>query len=551
MDRVWQKNYMAGVPTEIDPDKYASLNDLFSESFKKFSALPAFTNMGKTISYGELEEQSRAFAAYLQNVLHIVKGDRVAIMLPNVLQYPISLLGILRAGCIAVNVNPLYTPDELEHQLVDSGAVGIIVLENFAHTVAAVVNKTAVKHVIITRISDVFSPPKSYLVNFVVKYIKKMVPAWKIEHTIAYSTVLEKGATEKLIDPKLNGTDIAFLQYTGGTTGRAKGAILTHRNMVANVLQADAWLSQLLIPGKEIIVTALPMYHIFSLTANCLTFVKYGALNVLITNPRDTLGFIKELKKYKFTTITGVNTLFNSMLNHPLFATVDFSAIKLALGGGMAIQKIVAERWQQVTKSRLLEAYGLTETSPAVCINPWNLERYNGSVGLPISSTEISVRDDHDHELGIGEAGELWVRGPQVMRGYWQNEAETKNVLTPEGWLKTGDIVIVDPKGFVRIVDRKKDVIIISGFKVFPNEVEDVIAAVPGVFEVAVIGVTDSSHGEQVKAFIVKKDPALTEQAVLDYCHQHLTPYKVPKIIEFRTSLPKSNIGKILRRALR
>lgn len=551
MERIWLSSYQPGVAADINPDQYASLNQLFTESFDKYSGLPAFTNMGQTITYAELDQQSRSFAAYIQNKLKIPKGERIALMLPNVLQYPVALLGILRAGCVAVNVNPLYTPDELQHQLNDSGAICIFVLENFAHTVEVVVNKTNVRHIIVTKVSDVFAFPKSLLVNFVIKYIKKMVPNWEIKNYIKYKDILTQGASLNYNDPGLVGEDIAFLQYTGGTTGHPKGAILTHRNMVANLLQASEWLSQTIEPKREIVITALPLYHIFSLTANCLLFMKCGALNVLITNPRDMVGFIKDMKKFKFTAITGVNTLYNLMLNHPLFATVDFSALKVALGGGMAVQKIVAERWEKITGTRLLEAYGLTETSPAVCINPMNTECYNGSVGLPISSTYISVRDEQNNELSVGETGELLIKGPQVMRGYWLQPEETNKVLTSDGWLRTGDMVIVDAKGFVRIVDRKKDVINISGFKVFPNEIEDILAALPGVLEVAVVGVPDEAHGEIVKAFIVKRDPSLTEQDILKYCHEHLTPYKVPKVIEFRDSLPKTNIGKILRRALR
>ncbi len=472
-------------------------------------------------------------------------------MMPNLLQYPIAMLGTMLAGCTVVNINPLYTADELKYQLQDSGAVAIIVLENFAHTLADIIVNTAVKHVIVTRISDIFSAPKSWLVNCVIKYVKRMVPSWNIEKFYWYKDIMQQDQQQVYVDPKLTGKDIAFLQYTGGTTGPAKGAMLTHRNMVANMEQVVAWLGQTIVPKQEIIITALPLYHIFSLTANCLTFIRYGALNVLITNPRDLPGFIKELKRHKFTTLTGVNTLFNLLLNYPDFSNVDFSHLKLSLGGGMAVQEAVALRWQQLTKCRLLEAYGLTETSPAVCINPMNLAGFNGSIGLPISSTEISVRDDQNQELAVGETGELWVKGPQVMLGYWQQMAETQNVLSADGWLRTGDIVTVDQLGFVRIVDRKKDIINVSGFKVYPNEVEGVLAKMPQILEVAVIGVTDPAQGESVKAFIVKKDASLTEQQVIDFCHQHLTGYKIPHKIEFRGSLPKSNVGKILRRALR
>ena len=551
MERLWLKSYQEGVPAEIDPDRYSSLNALFAEIFLKYKDLPAFTNMGKIVTYAELDLQSRAFATFLQNTLKLSNGDRFAIMMPNVLQYPVAMLGILRSGCVAVNCNPLYTPDELEHQLNDAQAVGIIVLENFAHTVAEVLDKTGVKHVVVTRISDMFPVPKSILINLVVKYIKRMVPTWKIKTYTWFNQALQAGSAAAYSEVKLTGQDIAFLQYTGGTTGRAKGAILTHRNMIANVEQVSAWASPTLVSGKEINVTALPLYHIFSLTGNCITFMNFGAMQILITNPRDTVGFINDLKKYKFTTITGVNTLFSSLLKNPLFATLDFRYLKIGLAGGMPLQKVVSENWSNVTNSLLIEAYGLTETSPGVCINPFNLKTYNGSVGLPLPSTEISVRDDDGKELAAGETGELWVRGPQVMRGYWNQEQETRNVLTTDGWLKTGDVIIVDPQGFVRIVDRKKDIINVSGFKVYPNEIEDVLSAMPGVSEVAVVGGVDPEHGEIVKAFIVRKDQAMNEQTVLDYCHEHLTGYKIPRVVEFRDSLPKSNIGKVLRRALR
>jgi long-chain acyl-CoA synthetase len=551
MERIWLKNYQTGVPADINPDQYASLNEIFAECFAKYGSLPAFTNMGRTLSFAEIEKLSRDFASYLQNTLKLAKGERFAIMMPNVLQYPIAMLGILRAGCVAVNCNPLYTPDELEHQLNDAQATGIIVVENFAHTVAEVLAKTGIKHVVVTRISDVFPAPKSLLINLVVKYIKRMVPAWKIANFIWYSDVLAKGAAAQFTPVQLTGQDIAFLQYTGGTTGRAKGAILTHRNMVANTLQVSAWAGQNLISGKERNVTALPLYHIFSLTGNCITFMYFGGLQLLITNPRDTKGFVKELNKFKFTTITGVNTLFASMLRDPDFSKLDFSSLKLALAGGMPVQKVVSEAWANITNDLLIEAYGLTETSPGVCINPFDLKTYSGSVGLPLPSTEISARDESGVEVAVGEAGELCVRGPQVMRGYWNQDAETKKVLTEDGWLHTGDVVVVDDKGFVRIVDRIKDIINVSGFKVYPNEIEDVLAAMPGVLEVAVVGVTDPEKGEQVKAFIVKKDPAITEQMVHDFCHAHLTGYKIPKLVEFRDSLPKSNVGKVLRRELR
>lgn len=551
MEKIWLQSYQPGVPADIDPDKYASLNELFNESFQKYKDLPAFSNMGQSITYAELERDSKAFAAFLQSTLNISKGQKVAIMMPNLLQYPITMLGILLAGCTVVNCNPLYTADELQQQLKDSQATAIVVLENFAHTVADVIDQTAVKHVIVARIGDIFRGPKASLVNFVIKYIKRMVPAWSFVEFYWYKEAIALGLEETYKEEIVTGKDIAFLQYTGGTTGVAKGAMLTHRNMVANMEQAAAWLSQTLTPEQEIIITAIPLYHIFSLTANCLTFIRLGALNVLITNPRDTKSFISDLKKFKFTTITGVNTLFNLLLNQPEFETVDFSHLKLALGGGMQVQQVVAQRWQTLTKCRLLEAYGLTETSPAVCINPMNLNSYNGSIGLPISSTDVSIRNDHGEELGVDTPGELWVHGPQVMMGYWNQPAETANVLNSDGWLRTGDVATIDSKGFVRIVDRIKDMINVSGFKVVPNEIEAVLAAMPGILEAAVVGVADPEQGESVKAFIVRKVPGITEHDVRNYCHQHLTGYKIPRFIEFRDSLPKNNVGKILRRELR
>lgn len=551
MEPVWLKSYQAGVPATINPDEYSSLNALFASIFAKYRHNAAFTNMGHVLTYEEVDKYSRYFAAYLHTQLGLSKGERVAVMMPNILQYPVAIIGILRAGCIVVNTNPLYTAEEFEIQLKDAQAKAIIILENFVHVIADSISKTHLEHIIVTKIGDLLPFPKSMLANFFVKYLKFMVPKWHLKKFLFFKDVLESGKNIPYQELDIVGKDIAFLQYTGGTTGRPKGAMLTHRNLVANVLQASAWLSKTFVPRKEIIITALPLYHIFSLTANCLVFLNYGALNVLITNPRDVKSFVKDLKKYKFTAITGVNTLFNLLLHNPEFAKVDFSALKLALGGGMAVQKIVATKWQELTKHPLLEAYGLTETSPAVCINPMNLTAYNGSIGLPVPSTEISVRDDAGIELGFDEPGELWVRGPQVMLGYWHQESETKNVLTSDGWVKTGDIVTVNKQGFVKIVDRKKDMISVSGFKVFPNEIEDTIAAMPGVREVAVIGVKDPSSGEAVKAFIVKSDPSITIEAVRVYCQEHLTGYKIPKEIEFRDSLPKNNVGKIIRRELR
>lgn len=550
MERIWLQSYEPGVPADINPDLYSSLNEFFIEFLDKFKDLPAITNMGKSISYSELEQKAKCFASYLQNTLQIEKGERFAIMLPNIIQYPVAILGILLSGCIVVNVNPLYTADELQHQIQDSQAVGIIVLENVAHTVAEILSQTSLKHVIVTRISDEFDFPKSLVINSIVKYVKRLVPKWDIKSYYWYNDILAIGAKTGLKTVKVTNKDIAFLQYTGGTTGLAKGAILTHRNILANVQQVDAWCRDAILYGREISVLALPLYHIFGLMT-ALVFMGRGANNLLITNPRDTAGFIKEIKKYRFTLMTGVNTLFNSMLNNPIFATLDFSSLKFTLGGGMATQKVVAERWYKLTKNKLLEAYGLTEASPGVCINPLNITEFTGAIGLPLPSTEISIRDDKNIELGIGETGELLVRGPQVMRGYWNQETETDNVLNAEGWLRTGDIAVIDHKGFVRLVDRKKDMIIVSGFNVYPNEVEGILAAMPEILEVAVIGVPDPVHGEMVKAFIVKRDQKLTEQDVLNYCHKHLTLYKIPHAIEFRESLPKTNVGKVLRRALR
>ncbi len=551
MDPVWLKSYEPGVPFTIDPDAFSSLNAIFARAFERFSHLNAFTNLGQYLTYTELEQQSRYFASFIRHKLGMQKGERFAIMLPNVLQYPVALIGVLRAGCIVVNVNPLYTPDEFSHQMRDAGATGLIVLENFAHIASAAISTTPIKHVIVAKISDVFTQPKATIADIVVHYIKRIVPKWQFNSYYKYKDVLQKGAKLPFTEASVTGKDVAFLQYTGGTTGVPKGAMITHRNLVANIMQTTAWVQHLFEPGKEIVITALPMYHIFSLTANCLTFINQGALNVLITDPRDVKTFINTLKKYKFTAMTGVNTLFNLLLNSPGFDKLDFSYLKITLGGGMAVQQAVANRWKEVTKKPITEAYGLTETSPAACINPFNLTEYNGTVGLPIPSTEISVRDDDGKELGLDQPGELWIRGPQVTPGYWKQEQETKLAITSDGWFKTGDIVIVNDKGFVRVVDRKKDMILVSGFNVYPNEVEAVIAMMPEVKEVAVVSAPDAVSGEMVKAFIVPRNPTLTVEKVRQYCHQHLTGYKIPKVVEFRNELPKTNVGKILRRALR
>ncbi|WP_068637019.1 long-chain-fatty-acid--CoA ligase [Thauera butanivorans] len=551
MDKIWLKSYPAGVPAEIDPDEFRSLGDLFEQSVHRFASRTAYICMGKGITYGELDRLSAQFAGYLQGELKLPAGARVALMMPNLLQYPVALFGALRAGYTVVNVNPLYTARELEHQLQDAGADAIVIVENFAHTLEQVRARVPVRHVVVTSLGEMLGFPKSMLVDFVVRRVKKMVPPWRLDGAVRFSDALARGGRHRLQAVELGHDDIAFLQYTGGTTGKAKGAVLTHGNIIANLQQAHAWIAPFMHEGEEVIITALPLYHIFSLTANCLTFFKIGAVNVLITNPRDIPGFVKELGKHKFTTITGVNTLFNALLNNPDFARLDFSNLRVSLGGGMAVQQVVAEKWRKVTGVPLVEAYGLTETSPAVTINPLDLPEFNHSIGLPVPSTEISIRDDADVEQPIGQRGELCVRGPQVMRGYWQLPEETARAFTPDGFLRTGDIAVIDDKGFISIVDRKKDMILVSGFNVYPNEVEDVVASHPGVIEVAAVGVPDERSGEAVKVFVVRKDPNLTEAELIAYCQQNLTGYKVPHRIEFRDDLPKSNVGKILRRELR
>jgi long-chain acyl-CoA synthetase len=551
VEKIWLKSYPPGIPAEIDVNEFSSLGDLFERSVARWPGRKAYINMGKSLTYSELDQASKQFAAWLQAELKLPAGTRVALMMPNVLQYPVCMFGALRAGYTVVNCNPLYTPRELEHQLNDSGAEVIVILENFAHTLAAVIADTCIKHVVVTSLGAMLGTIKGTVVDLVVRHVKKLVPQWSLPGHIRFGAALQLGASHSLRSVTVTHDDTAFLQYTGGTTGVAKGAMLTHGNIIANLQQAHAWIKPRINDGEELIITALPLYHIFSLTANCLTFVKIGASNVLITNPRDIPGFVKELGKYRFTVITGVNTLFNALLNDSDFAKLDFSALKCALGGGMAVQQAVAEKWQKVTGCTLREAYGLTETSPAVCINPMDLDHFNHSIGLPLSSTEISIRDDDGRELGIGEAGELCVRGPQVMKGYYRRPDETAHVMTPDGFLRTGDIANIDDKGFIRIVDRKKDMILVSGFNVYPNEVEDVLAAHPGVLEVAAIGVPDEHSGEAVKVFVVRKDKQLTAETLIAFCKGNLTGYKVPRQIEFRDELPKTNVGKILRRALR
>lgn len=552
MEKIWLKSYPPGVPAEINADAYQSINEFFEKSCSQHAGLPAFYNLGTTLTYDELNKESRHFAAYLQQKLMLTKGSRIAIMLPNCLQYPIALFAAFRIGLIVVNVNPLYTADELTLQLQNSGSETIIVLANFASTLEKALPRVpSIKNVIITQLGDRLSPVKGFITNLVLKYVYKKVPDWSIPHAIPFNQVLKEGHQLPLSSVTVVNSDIAFLQYTGGTTGISKGAVLTHRNIIANIQQADAWFSSLLVDSQEVIITALPLYHIFSLLANCLFFVKIGGLNILITNPRDLPSMIKDMKKFKFTAITGVNTLFNALLKRDEFKELDFSNLRLALGGGMAMQRVVAEKWQEVTKSPLLEAYGLTETSPCVTINPATLKAYNGTIGLPVSSTDVCILDNDGKELGIDEAGELAIKGPQVMREYWQNPTETEKVFTKDGWLLTGDIATINAEGYLRLLERKKDMILVSGFNVYPNEVEDVLAKMPGVREVAVIGVPDESSGEVVKAFIVKENTEIKSDDVMKFARQHLTPYKVPKHVEFCDELPKTNVGKILRRALR
>ncbi len=550
MDRVWFNSYPEGVPAQIDPDHYSSLLDIFSQSIEKYADKVAFINMGKSITYRELDRQSKAFAAYLQHELGLKHGDAVAIMMPNLLQYPIALMGVLRAGCSVVNVNPLYTPRELQHQLTDSKAKAIVIVENFAHTLMAVEKQMQVEHVILTKMGDMLGTVKGTIVNLVVKHVKKLIPAYQLRKFTPFNQVLARGASLTWQKPVVTGDDIAFLQYTGGTTGVSKGAMLTHRNMVANLEQASGFLDQFLDDGTENVVTALPLYHIFALTANFFVFFKHGGTNLLITNPRDMPNFVKELAKFPFTAITGVNTLFNGLLNTPGFAELDFSKLKLSLGGGMAVQRPVAERWKKVTKTRLLEGYGLTECCPLVTLSPFNLPDFNGSIGLPAPSTDIRLVDENDNDVPLGESGEMIVQGPQVMLGYLNRPEETAKTIK-NGWLYTGDIARMDEQGFFYIVDRKKDMILVSGFNVYPNEIEEVVAMNEKVLEVAAVGVPNEVTGEVVKVFVVKKDASLTEEEVITHCKQHLTGYKVPKLVEFRSELPKTNVGKILRRELR
>jgi long-chain acyl-CoA synthetase len=553
MERIWLKQYPAGVPSDIDVTQYSSLVELLEESFAKFSDRKAFICMDKSISYRDLDEMSAALAAYLQSK-GLQKGARVALMMPNVLQYPVSTAAVLRAGYAVVNVNPLYTPRELEHQLKDSGAEAIVVLENFATTVQKVIANTQVKHVIVGSMGDLLGL-KGVIVNLVIRKVKKMVPDYSIPGAVTFNDALAAGRGMKFTKPVIGREDTAFLQYTGGTTGVSKGATLLHHNILANVLQNDAWLQPALKKPPHVeqlfIVCALPLYHIFALTACFLLAMRAGGVNLLIPNPRDMQGFIKELSKYQINSFPAVNTLYNGLLNTPGFDKLDFSKLKISSGGGMATQKPVAEKWLAVTGCALSEGYGLSETSPTLTCNRADIDQFSGTIGLPVPSTYLSIRDDDGNELPIGEAGEICAKGPQVMAGYWNRPEETANVMTADGYFRTGDIGVMDENGYTKIVDRKKDMILVSGFNVYPNEIEEVIASHPGVLECAVIGVPDARSGEAVKAFVVKKDPNVSAEDIIKYCGTQLTNYKVPKQIEFRTGLPKTNVGKILRRELR
>ncbi|MFP1943898.1 long-chain-fatty-acid--CoA ligase FadD [Lonsdalea quercina] len=551
MEKIWLARYPTDVPAEIDPDRYSSLMELFENSMARNADRPAFINMGETMTFRQLEQRSRAFAAYLQHQLKLKKGDRVALMMPNLLQYPIALFGILRAGMVVVNINPLYTPRELEHQLNDSGASAMVIVSNFAHTLEKVVFNTPVKHVILTRMGDQLSAAKGTLVNFVVKYIKRLVPKYHLPDAISFRSVLQQGKQMPYVRPELDRGDLAFLQYTGGTSGVSKGAMLTHRNLLANLTQIRAAYGSLLHEGNDLVVTALPLYHIFALLVNCLLFIEMGGQNLLITNPRDIPGMVKELARHPFTVISGVNTLFNALLNNDEFHRLNFSTLHLSVGGGASVQQAVAERWEALTGNHLLEGYGLTESSPLVTGNPYDMQQYTGSVGLPIPSTEVRIVDENANDVALGDAGELWVRGPQVMKGYWNQPEETAAVLK-DGWLATGDIVTSDDQGFLRIVDRKKDMILVSGFNVYPNEIEDVIVRHPDVVEAAAVGVPSEISGEAVKVFVVRRPGSVLEtEALIAHCRRYLTGYKVPRQFEFRDELPKSNVGKILRRELR
>ena len=547
----WLEQYPDGVPAKIDLEEFSSILDVLDQSVKLYRDRPAYANMGRQLNYGEVDQMTRDFAAWLRSGAELEAGDRVAIMLPNILQYPIALFGILRAGLTVVNTNPMYTARELQHQLDDSGAKVVVVLENFAHTLLKVLPETQLEKVVVTGVGDLLGFPKSVLTNFVLRHIKKLVPDYSRTRTISFTRALRQGAAMTLPEVHASHQDLAFLQYTGGTTGVAKGAMLSHGNVVANMQQSSAWVAADAVPGKEIVITALPLYHIFALTSNCLMYMKFGGLNYLITNPRDMDGFVAELARVPFTAITGVNTLFNGLLNTAGFEQIDFSHLRMTLGGGMAVQRSVAEKWKAVTGITLLEAYGLTETSPGVCCNPPNLPEYNGCIGLPMPSTIVDIRDEDGNSLGVDQPGELCIKGPQVMLGYWERPEETAKVMTEDDYLRTGDVAVMNDQGYFKIVDRKKDMILVSGFNVYPNEVEDVVASHPKVLEVAAIGLPDPKSGEVVKICVVKSDQSLGKDELKAYCKKNLTAYKVPRIIAFHEELPKSNVGKILRRELR
>ena len=551
MERIWLKSYRADVPAEADVDAFSSIVNMFDQSVARFANKPAYIHMGVTLTYAEVDRLSRNFAAYLHDKLRLPKGARVALMMPNILQYPIALFGALRAGCTVVNCNPLYTPRELEQQLADLGAQAIVVLENFAFVLQKALAQTKVRHVIVTQFGDMLGWGKGRLISFAIKFVKRLVPKWSIPNAVQFSTALREGAGLSWRPEPIGPEDIAFLQYTGGTTGVPKGAVLTHRNIVANLQQHHAQINSVLQEGGDIVITALPLFHIYALTISCLLAFKIGAANVLITNPRDIRELVKELGKHRFTCFAGVNTLFKGLVDDPDFPRLDFSSLRIAATGGSALQESVAKKWKAVTGKTLIEAYGLTETSPVVTCNPVDLPDFNGSCGVPIPSTEVAIRDDEGADLAVGIAGELCVRGPQVMKGYWNKPEETAKVMTPDGFLRTGDIATIDGNGFVHIVDRKKDMINVSGFKVYPNEVEEIVSLHPGVLEVGAVGVPDPASGEAVKIVVVKRDPLLTVEDLKAHCRNYLTTYKIPRAVEFRKELPKTNLGKILRRALR
>ena len=551
MEKIWLQSYQEGVRAEVDVRQFSSIVDVFRQSTERYADRTAFINMDKSMTFGELAELSGHFASFLQHHLKLPRGERVAIMMPNLLQYPVALFGALQTGMVVVNVNPLYTPRELEHQLNDSGTTTIIVLENFANTLELVLPKTQVQNIVVASIGDLLGGLKGWITNLVVRKVKKMVPDYHLPGAVAFNQAIAIGRAKPFIPVDITLEDTAFLQYTGGTTGVAKGAILTHGNICANIVQAKEWISQSLDYGEETAISALPLYHIFALTVNTMIFMEMGATNLLITNPRDLPALIKDIKKHNITVFVGVNTLFNALVNRDDFKSLDFSRWKLALGGGMAVQKAVADKWKAVTGIPIVEAYGLTEASPGVTINPINITAYTGSIGLPIPGTEIEIRDDAGKEVAVGQPGELWIKGPQVMKGYWQRPDETAKALDSRGFLASGDVAVIDEKGWIKLVDRKKDMIVVSGFNVYPNEIEDVIAHHPKVLEVACIGINSEKTGEALKLFVVKKDPSLTEEELVSFARQELTGYKVPKNIEFRDELPKSNVGKILRRELR